>query len=745
MGQRMPVEYLPRGAEANLSAADAVQIHARMHDLRASLIEFALQNEELRHAQQELEAARDRYAELYDHAPIGYLRLSPHGLICDANRTSCQLLGYARQFLQGMAFERLVLARDRAAWVEFSKRLERRGAAEDGGAAENMGLAVRSGTGKRITAMSALPVYAHDGHLIEIRIALQDIALPPLDQMQGGLTAAVIDTASEGVVVVDRNQRIIFVNPAFGRLTGMPAQYALGQNALEYLAPNAETREFLAELWKTLARADRWLGDIRLRRGDGTSFPASLSLTVIRNERGRATHFAGTLVDISARKLVEEQIRYQANYDPITGLPNRTLFVERLSQALKQASRKQCLAALLFLDLDNFKQINDMLGHDSGDRLLREAAQRLLRCVRENDSVIRVGGDEFAIVLPEIPRPQVAASVARKIIAALAQSFEMEGNEVSTGVSIGIALYPLDADNSDTIRQHADMAMYRAKQAGRGNYQFFAGSMTEAAQRATRLEQDLRHAIRRQELMLYYQPILALGSGALMGAEALLRWNHPSRGILLPGSFLAAAEDSGLIREIGEWTLYQAFHEACMWPAGVDGPPPYVSVNLSNRQLTARDGMGALSRVLESSGLAPERSMLEITERVLMTEISHGVDQLRSLKNLGLRLALDDFGTGYSSLTYLKRVPIDLIKIDQSFITNIDVDAEDARLVEGILSLAHGLGLKVIAEGVEMPAQEIFLQRLGCDYVQGFYYARPMPADAFRALLATQRSSQPQL
>lgn len=560
-----------------------------------------------------------------------------------------------------------------------------------------------------------------------------------LDQMQGELAAAVIDAASEGIVVADRNQRIIFVNPAFGRLTGMPAQYALGQNALKYLAPDAETRGLLAELWKTLARANRWLGDIRLRRGDGTSFPASLSLTVIRNESGRAAYFAGTLVDISARKLAEEQIRYQANYDPITGLPNRTLFVERLSQAMRQANRKQCQAALLFLDIDYFKQINDMFGHDSGDRLLRQVAQRLLRCVRENDSVIRVGGDEFAIVLPEVPRPQVAASVARKVIAALAQPFEVEGSEVSTGVSIGIALYPMDADDSDAIRQHADMAMYRAKQAGRGNYQFFAGSMTEAVQRATRLEQDLRHAIRRQELMLYYQPIFELDSGALVGAEALLRWRHPNRGVLLPAPFLAAAEDSGLMREIGEWALYEAFHEACMWPARVGSSPLYVSVNLSNRQLTARDGVGALSRVLESSGLTPERIVLEITEQVMMTEIGHGVDQLRSLKNLGLRLALDDFGTGYSSLTYLKRVPIDLIKIDQSFIAGIDDNAENARLVEGILSLSHGLGLEVVAEGVEAPAQELFLKRLGCDYVQGFYYNRPMPAEAFRTLLVADR------
>lgn len=732
-GRRMPAGHLPpRGAEDTLDTADA----ARVHEPRASLIELTLQNEKIRHTRQELEAARDRYADLYEHAPVGYLCLFPHGLIRDANRTACRLLGYTRQFLLDRAFEQLVPARDRIAWTELRKRLERTGVAA------NLGLAVRSNTGTRITATSALPVYAHDGRLIEIRIALQDTSSPPWDQMQGQLAAAVIDTASEGVVVADRNQCIIFANPAFGRLTGIAAQYALGRNALEYLAPNAETRDFLAELWKTLARADRWLGDIWLRRGDGTSFPASLSLTVIRNESGRATHFAGTLVDISARKQFEEQIRYQANYDPITGLPNRTLFIERLSQALKQANRKQCQAALLFLDMDHFKQINDILGHDSGDRLLREAAQRLLSCVRENDSVIRVGGDEFAIVLPEVPRPQMAARVARKVIAALARPFEVEGNEVSTGASVGIALYPMDADDSDMIRQHADMAMYRAKQAGRGNYQFFAGSMTEVVQRATRLEQDLRHAVRRQELMLYYQPILELGSGALVGAEALLRWHHPSRGILLPAPFLATAEDSSLMREIGEWTLYEAFQEACTWPIQADRPPPYVSVNLSNRQLTVRDGIGTLSRILESSGLAPQRIVLEITERVMMTEISHAVDQLRSLKELGLRLALDDFGTGYSSLTYLKRFPIDLIKIDQSFIADVDVDPEVARLVEGILSLSHGLGLQVIAEAVEVSAQEVFLKRHGCDYVQGFYYGRPMPAEAFRSLLITDDSSR---
>ncbi|MCO6441095.1 MAG: EAL domain-containing protein [Nitrococcus mobilis] len=554
------------------------------------------------------------------------------------------------------------------------------------------------------------------------------------DPIHGRLAAAVIDSASEGILVIDRSQRIIYVNPAFARLIGTSAQYALGQNALGYLAPHAGTRDFFAELWRTLVRADRWQGETRLCRSDGTRFPAALSLSVIRDERGRTAYVAGTLIDISVRKQAEEQIRYQANYDPITGLPNRTLFIKRLTQALKQANRKHCQAALLFLDMDHFKQINSILGHESGDRLLREVAQRLLRCVRENDSVIRVGGDEFAIVLPEVPRPRVAARVARKVIAALAQPFEVAGSEVSTGASIGIALYPVDADNCDSIRQHADMAMYRAKQSGRGNYQFFAGNMTEAAQRATCLEQDLRHAVGRQELILYYQPILELGSGALVGAEALLRWHHPKRGIVLPEPLLKAAEDSGLLREIGEWALYEAFHEACTWPSRTDGRAPYISVNLSNRQLTMRDGVGVLSQVLESSGLAPDRIVLEITERVMMTEISRGVGQLKSLKNFGLRLALDDFGTGYASLTYLRRFPFDLIKIDRPFIA--DVDAEDARLVEGILSLSHGLGLAVIAEGVETPAQEIFLKRLGCDYVQGFYYGRPMPADTLRGLLA---------
>lgn len=725
---QVQVGRLIHGIVDNLETLDAAQLSALIHELRAHHSELTLQNEMLRRERARLEALRNRYVELYEDAPIGYLSLSPNGLIRNVNRTVCHLLGYGRRFLLNQPFNRFVLGRDRIDWVSLCRRLTL------GGGSVSLELVLHCRCGQQLTVISACSVLVAKGRLREIRLTLNERNAPHCPAIQEQLAGAVIDAANEAVLVTDLDHRILFVNPAFTCLTGFAPDQALGRDVVESLAPDAEIRSLLAELWRTLIRAKRWHGDVMLCRADGASFPASVSLTLIRNGSGQECRIAATLVDITERKQAEEQFRYQANYDSVTRLPNRSLFLERLSQALKQARRKQCLAALLFLDLDCFKQINDLLGHETGDRLLHDVGQRLLHCVRGNDSVARVGGDEFAIVLPEVPGPRMAASVARKILAALVQPFEVMGNEVSIGASIGIALYPMDADNIDTLRQHADLAMYRAKHAGRCNYQFFAGSMGEAVQRVMRIGQDLRHALRRGELVLYYQPIFELGSGNLVGAEALLRWQHPSQGLLPPEPFLAVAEDTGLMQEIGEWALYEAFREAASW--GIANKDlPYVSINLSNRQLTARGGIGTLPQVLAASGLEAERVVLEITEGVMMNEISSGVGQLRSLKNLGLRLALDDFGTGYSSLTYLKRFPIDLVKIDQSSIADIEVDAAGKRLVEGILSLTHGLGLKVIAEGVEAAEQEAFLRRLSCDYVQGFYYGRPSTAACFRDLL----------
>ncbi len=457
-------------------------------------------------------------------------------------------------------------------------------------------------------------------------------------------------------------------------------------------------------------------------------------------ENGEFRGYRGIGSDITERKRSERQIEFLAYHDPLTGLPNRVLLEDRLQQAMAHADRNQTQLAMMFMDLDNFKQINDSLGHAAGDCLLQEVASRLGDCVRETDTVSRQGGDEFILLLTDLQEIDGCLPVLSKIMNRLQDPFMVDDNELSTSVSIGVATYPADGTDFESLRKKADMAMYRAKEAGRNTYRFFDEAMNSEAVEHLVIRNGLRRALERKELRLHYQPQIDLSSGQVIGAEALLRWQHPELGLVAPGRFIHIAEESGMIVPIGEWVLHTACEQAVAWQrAGL--PPLLMAVNLSAVQFRRGNVEQSVTQALTQSGLDPALLELELTESILIQNVEQVLSTVKALKRLGVKLAIDDFGTGYSSLSYLKRFDIDKLKIDQSFIRDLATDPDDAAIVHAVVQMAHSLNLKAIAEGVEHAAMLGQLREFGCDEAQGYYFARPMPADDFAHFLARQANA----
>ncbi|MGB2973729.1 MAG: EAL domain-containing protein, partial [Candidatus Competibacter sp.] len=489
---------------------------------------------------------------------------------------------------------------------------------------------------------------------------------------------------------------------------------------------------FYATLWQSLREAGRWSGELWQRRKNGEIYPVWENIAAVRSPEGRIMEFVAFFNDITARKRAEQEIFYRANYDPLTGLPNRSLLRERLEQALKQARRYNRQVALMFADLDRFKQVNDSMGHSWGDRLLCQAALRLEACVRDTDTVARQGGDEFVVVLPNIAEEHDAWVVAEKIIARLAEPFDLGGDSVRIGASIGIALCPTHGEDSEDLVRHADLAMYQAKLAGRNTYRVYEPAMSDELTRQLRLESDLRFALERGELAVHFQPIVQVTNGQLAGAEALLRWHHPQRGPVPPNEFVPLAEEKGLMREIGAWVLDRACQTLERWhQLGLNIP---LAVNLSSAQVLRGLSVDVLRDLFERYHLTPRNLVFEVAEGLLLTDGAQTRQWLDEIRALGIQLHFDDFGTGYSSLSCLKRFSIDRVKIDLSFVRDMVVDAEDRSWVQAILALSAILGIEVVAEGVETQQQLELLQTLGCGYAQGYYFSPPMDDEGFIAV-----------
>jgi diguanylate cyclase (GGDEF)-like protein len=441
-----------------------------------------------------------------------------------------------------------------------------------------------------------------------------------------------------------------------------------------------------------------------------------------------------------ARRQAEERVHHLAHYDELTGLPNRSMFNQRLSHALIQARRNDKPLAILFIDLDRFKNINDTLGHEAGDLVLKEVAQRLLGCLREGDTVGRLGGDEFVVLIEELPEPMHVAAVAQKILAAVVKPFVVGAQEFNITASIGISTYPDDGEDMQGLLKNADISMYRAKEQGKNNYQFYSALMNIHTVERMALESGLRRALERNEFLLHYQPKVDIGSGRITGMEALLRWQRPGQELIPPAKFIALAEETGLIVPIGEWVLRTACARNQSWQE--QGLPPLrMAVNLSARQFAHANLLQDVARVLHDTGLDPAALELEITESMVMHDPERAVTLLTMLKAMGIHLSIDDFGTGYSSLSYLKRFPIDSVKIDRSFIHDVPGDADDAAITRAIIAMAHSLRLKVIAEGVETEEQLSFLREHGCDEMQGYYFSEPLAEDQFLRLLQSSVAS----
>ncbi|MGE5491959.1 MAG: EAL domain-containing protein [Actinomycetota bacterium] len=547
------------------------------------------------------------------------------------------------------------------------------------------------------------------------------------------LAAKVFEDSTEGILITDAERRILAVNRSFTAMTGYREEEVLGLSP-KVMRSDRHDAGFFENIWAAIHETGHWMGEIWNRRKNGEIFPVLQSISAIRDGQGVLTHYLGIFVDITNRKENEERIRYLTQHDALTGLANRSLLTDRLEQVLIHGSRNGRLVAVIALDLDHFKLINDSLGHAAGDALLKQTAERLSAFVRPGDTVARLGGDEFILLLSELDCENDAASLARRLSGVVAAPMQLADQEVVMTASLGVAVFPKDGEAADALMRNADAAMHQAKEQGRNSVQFYAPDMNSRMLARLELEMGLRRAIERREFLLCYQPKVELARGQVVGAEALIRWRHPSAGLISPGDFIPLAEENGLIVPIGEWVIEEACRQLKIWQAAGFSDIS-ISVNLSGRQFQQENLVDFVSRTLASHGLQAQHLELEVTESAVMRDPEKTISILHSLKKIGVRISLDDFGTGYSSLNYLKRFPIDHLKIDQSFVRGITFEPEDTAIACSVISMAHSLRLQVIAEGVESEAQLSLLRRHRCDQIQGYYFSRPLLAEDFGALL----------
>lgn len=578
---------------------------------------------------------------------------------------------------------------------------------------------------------------ADNGRVIRMVGTRRDISVSKAQEEQLQLAATVFEAASEGIVIFDPNYALIAVNQAFSRVTGYETAEILGRNVVE-LPCSRDARRHYSAIHQALEQHGSWQGELVETRKNGEMYPQWLQLTAVRDIRGNVSHIVGFFADLSARRESEERMRYLTHYDELTGLANRSMFRERLSEAhqrVRQGGYRSL--ALLHINLDRFKQLNDSLGHEVADQLLQKMARRLVNALPEADTIARLSGDEFAVLFNTYGNLSSLARVATRLSAKLRLPVTVEGHELVVSASMGISLLPDNAREISALVSQSNMAMQHAKHLGGNNFQFYTDSLQASTLERLQLENHLRKAVEEKQLKVFYQPKLCLATGKLNAAEALVRWDHPTIGRIPPGDFIGLAEETGLIGPIGEFVLRQACWQACEWQRlGLEAIR--VSVNLSVHQLRQGKLVSLVRQVLEETGLAPHYLELELTESQLLDSVEHIIATFQQLRDLGVKLAIDDFGTGYSSLSYLKRIPVDYVKIDQAFIRGLGEGTADAAITRAIIAMAHGLKLKVVAEGVERLEQLEFLKAERCDEVQGYLISRPVEAEALAGLLEAQ-------
>ena len=680
---------------------------------------------ELKETQQKLQTSEEKFAKAFHASPDGLLlSRQSDGLLIEVNEGFSRLTGYA----SASSLDRSTV--DLGLWVNLDERRQMLAMIQRNGYVRDFLCHVRRADGQiRLCELSSRPLPIGDEDCM-LTIA-RDITERHLMQEKLQQAATVFESTAEGVLITDTRQRITAVNRAFSEITGYSEIEALG-NTPRLMASGQHDSAFFVAMWHQLTAEGHWQGEIYNRRKNDELYPSWLTINAVRNSDGFITHFVAVFADISSLKHAQARLDYQAHHDPLTGLPNRTLFESRLHSALIDQQDSGSQGAVLFLDLDRFKHINDSLGHPVGDLLLKSIATRLKEQLRDIDTVARLGGDEFIILLPGLQQPSDADHIASKLLDCFSAAFQAGEHEFFISASIGSSFYPKDGCDVASLIKNADAAMYRSKAKGRNRVERYTRDLTAQASERIALEQELRRAMERDELVLYYQPKISLGSLALVGAEALIRWHHPTFGDVPPERFIPLAEENGMILQLGDWVLEQACRQLHDWNLlyGDFGP---LSVNLAGAQLRQPNLLARIEQLLRQHHLEPGCLQLEITENFIMSQTEEALSVLHQLKHLGVQLAIDDFGTGYSSLSYLKRLPLDILKIDQSFVRGLPNDPHDAAIVRAIIALGRSMQFTVIAEGVENSAQQAFLRAEGCEQIQGYIVSLPLPADEFAA------------
>ena len=576
--------------------------------------------------------------------------------------------------------------------------------------------------------MSITPVFDASGALTQFVGVQRDVSAHRHAEEQLKLAAKVFEQSNEGIVITDGDNKVVKVNSAFTAITGFSEAEVLGRSP-HILGSDSHDAFFFRDMWQNLNTRGRWRGEVRNRHKDGALYLMALSISRVDDASGRPAQYIASFSDITQSKEAEIKLVHMAHFDPLTGLPNRALLSDRATHALQEVERTPQSVAMMFIDLDRFKSVNDSLGHQIGDRLLIAVAERISAALRAQDTVSRVGGDEFVLLLPAT-NADGAAHLAQKLVARMQAPFIIDEHELSIGTSIGIALHPGDGAHFEALCKSADAAMYLAKQEGGETFRFYTEEIQARSERLLALESALRHALERGEMQLHYQPQRSLTGGTILSAEALIRWHHPLLGMVPPAEFIPVAEGTGLINAIGEWVLVSAARQIRTWlDAGM--APITVAVNLSAMQFRQKDLLELVGRVVDESGIPAQSLELELTESVAMNDPERAIAVMEKLRARGIRMSIDDFGTGYSSLNYLKRFKAYRLKIDRSFVHGLIDNAEDQAIVTAIISMANSLGMLTIAEGVETAAQVAFLRDLGCDEMQGYWLSRPLPADQF--------------
>jgi diguanylate cyclase (GGDEF)-like protein/PAS domain S-box-containing protein len=702
-----------------------IRTHLELSRLRGFLEQLVAQRTAL------LEKSEEKYRTLADYSPNWEYWLAPDSSYLYVSPACADISGYtpADFFADAHLMDKIIYPEDLPAWHRYGPTNF-----TDKNKPTPLVFRIRRQDGsERWIEHVCQFVYDAMGHYTGCRGTHRDITERRRAEENLHLAAAVLENTTEGVVITDIKNNILSVNHAFTEITGFSAQEVIGRNP-GALKSGRHERDFYQTMWRAIDTVGSWQGEIWNRHKNGSVFPALFNISVIRNAQGVRTHHIAVFSDLSQLKRTEQKLDFLVHRDPLTELPNRVLFHELLFHAIQQSEQSHTRFALLFLDLVNFKMINESLGPSLGDKLLIEVANRLRELLPNVNAIARVGGDVFNIILEQHEHALGPDLVAKQLIDSFNQPFNVDGHQVYSRVRIGIAQYPEDGLDAETLQSHGDAALHQAKSQGRGLLRFFSPEMTTLAKARLALEADLRRAIQENELRLYYQPQIDLVNGQIVGFEALVRWQHPLRGMIPPSSFIPLAEECGLIVPLGEWVLKTACYQIKTW--SLSRPAlGQIAVNVSAVQLVQSNFAATVKAIINETGIQPEHLEIEITESSVMSNLTSAIETLCELKGLGVRLSIDDFGTGYSSLAYLQQLAVHKLKIDISFVRKILVNSADALIVQAVIALGHSLGLEIIAEGVEELAQAKYLRFLQCDVMQGFLVSKPLPVDEIEAFL----------